>query len=184
VTAGLSCPRESEVLEVVAIGQWPGRADESLRDHVSGCSVCSDLATIASAIADLGDASITVARVPDAAVVWYRAQLAAREEAARKAVRPMLLAHLAAAAGAAGIGLVAWRELGTDWLAHAWTALTRFRPPALPAWDATWFQSAAATWWWVLAAMGAWALLVPAAFYLARFADRSGEPRAQSQNHL
>ena len=72
------CPCESEVLGLVSMGQWPARADAALRAHVDDCDVCGDLAAAAAAILELRDAPEHPVSVPDASVVWYRAQIHAR----------------------------------------------------------------------------------------------------------
>ena len=94
----LSCAHERDVLDLVAIGQWPARADEALRAHVAACGTCAEVAAVAAAVRDWADGADAVvpAIVPDASVVWYRAQVRAREEATRRASRPVLVAQLVA----------------------------------------------------------------------------------------
>lgn len=94
----LSCAHERDVLDLVAIGQWPARADEALRAHVAACGTCAEVAAVAAAVRDWADEADAVvpAIVPDASVVWYRAQVRAREEATRRASRPVLVAQLVA----------------------------------------------------------------------------------------
>src|SRR6188768_22628 len=94
------CPHEQDVLDLVAIGQWPARADASLVAHAEACETCRDLASVAGAIVESRDA-LPATHVPDASVVWYRAQVRARLDAARRAGRPMLFAQMAAVAGVA-----------------------------------------------------------------------------------
>jgi hypothetical protein len=120
------CPREGEVLDLVAIGQWPDRADADLVAHARGCAVCGDLATAATAIAELRDTTVPL-DVPDAAVVWGRAQLRAREEAARRAAQPLHLAHGLAFAALLGLG-AAWWGLGAPWLTSWWGWLSGMVP--------------------------------------------------------
>lgn len=91
------CTQERDVLDLVAIGQWPGRADGALRAHVEACASCAEVAAVAAAVREWADDG-PVAHVPDASVVWYRAQVRAREDAARRATRPVLLAQLLAVA--------------------------------------------------------------------------------------
>jgi hypothetical protein len=93
-----TCACERDVLDLVAIGQWPSRADEALRAHVASCATCAEVAAVAAAVrewADDSDAAEPV-KVPDASVVWYRAQVRAREDATRRASRPVLVAQLVA----------------------------------------------------------------------------------------
>ena len=90
----IECPRESDVLSMVVTGQWPARSPEELRRHVASCDVCAELAAAASAIDIEAETSRPLSReVPSAGTVWWRAQLRARQEAARDAIRPMTAAH-------------------------------------------------------------------------------------------
>ena len=40
----IECSRELEILDAVASGRWPNRADAELRAHASTCSICADVA--------------------------------------------------------------------------------------------------------------------------------------------
>lgn len=91
-----SCPRERDVLDLVVVGQWPARADEALTRHVAGCAVCAEVAAVAVLLHEAAEAG-PVPTLPDASVVWYRAQVRAREEAVRRATRPMNVVTAAAA---------------------------------------------------------------------------------------
>lgn len=95
--ADMSCPHERDVLDLVAIGQWPSRADAMLRAHAAECATCAEVAAVATAVREWADDPQPV-KVPDAAVVWYRAQVRAKEEAARRASRPVFVAQLIALA--------------------------------------------------------------------------------------
>ncbi len=119
------CAREEELLEVLATGQWPARCEPELTAHVGGCESCRDLIAVATALVNDHESATRHARVPPAAVVWWRAQAAGREEAARAAARPIAFAQGAAAAGAVWLtvsllrmsdltAVLAWRE----WLAR------------------------------------------------------------------
>ena len=102
-----SCPHESDVLELVAIDQWPARADATLRAHVGTCDVCGDLAAAASAIVALRESTPAAdIRVPDASVVWYRAQMRARADNMQRASRPILVTQYAALACVLAIALM------------------------------------------------------------------------------
>lgn len=82
-----ACAFEQDLLDAVASHRWPARADEALRAHVAACESCADLASVAGALLFEGDAAYTEAQVPSSAAVWHRAQLRAREEAARAATQ-------------------------------------------------------------------------------------------------
>ena len=95
-TVKLQCPFEQELLDAVTARRWPDRADESLRSHVAGCALCADVAEIAAAFFEDRDCARAEAVVPAASAVWWRAQIRAREEAARLAVRPLLIVQVIA----------------------------------------------------------------------------------------
>jgi hypothetical protein len=118
------CPREQEALDAIVSRRWPERADIDLRRHVVTCSVCADLIDVAAALADDHERASGEARIPPSAVVWWKAQVRARQEAARIAARPIAVAHLAAGIAAIGFAVAA--------AAAIWSWL-----PALPAVDLT-----------------------------------------------
>ena len=183
-----SCPREDDVLDLVAIGQWPARADAALAAHVAGCAICRDLAVAASAISEMRE-TLPDVRVPDASVVWYRSERRARAEATRRATRPMFAAQIAAALvalavvagwwsgwfGLPGLGSGVTAGLAATW---AWTLETargaseaaRGASGSLAAMS---LDSASPTLRWVLAGIATLAALIPVAFYVAVLADRS-----------
>jgi hypothetical protein len=178
MTEPVVCPRETDVLELVAIGQWPVRAGADLRAHVASCASCADLAAVATAVVETRDAGAAHVRVPDASLVWFRAQLRAREEAARRAARPLWVAQVAAVA-AVVIALALWSGGLTHWfttgVASMWaTTLHLFahetaRPSSPDA--GLWSISTATTQWLLLAAALGTVLIVPIALGLSRLAD-------------
>ncbi len=85
----IECEREQDVLDALAAQRWPARCDDELRAHVSACGICADLVEVASALLEDHDTTYHDARVPPSGVVWWRAQLRAREEDARAAARPI-----------------------------------------------------------------------------------------------
>jgi hypothetical protein len=100
----LDCRHEAEVLAAVLEGRWPERAEPELREHSEQCAICAEVAAIAGALdADSEELRETVS-VPDAGLVWWRAQLRARREAAKLAGRPITAAQVLGLASAAGIG--------------------------------------------------------------------------------
>jgi len=171
-----TCPHESDVLDLIAIDQWPARADETLRAHVATCAVCGDLALVATALAGEARTPEEPVRVPDATVIWYGARLLARTDATRRAARPVLVAQGAALACVALIAVVGWQAFGASMLSWAGT----LGPEMWPSWQdaADWLANSSARRRWLMAGLGVWALLVPLAFYLIRLADRGGETQA------
>ena len=167
----ISCPHESDVLELVSIGQWPARADAALREHAAGCDVCADLAAASAAIIELRDAPAQDIKVPDASVVWYRAQIHARVDAAARAARPLRMAQAAGAVCFLAVAL-AWWSTGTSWLSSVWSRLAGLTF-SLPRLDfAPSFGTVSATWLSIGATVAiAWMVLLSVAWYLADVAD-------------
>lgn len=56
---------------------------------VEGCASCTELAAIERAFAEDRDALIQQAPVPSSAIVWWRAQMQSRRDAARTATEPI-----------------------------------------------------------------------------------------------
>ena len=92
----VDCPREDDVLDTLTSGQWPEQVNEELRAHVAGCHVCTDLVAVAgSLLAERGQIAED-AHIPSSAVMWWRAQMRARQEAMREAARPITVAQIVA----------------------------------------------------------------------------------------
>jgi hypothetical protein len=103
-----SCPREPETIRAAWSGNWRASCNDDLRRHVGSCRVCREAVELAAAFREDREAAIAAARVPASGLVWWRAQLRARREAAAAAERPVALAHaLAVVAALAALGAVA-----------------------------------------------------------------------------
>src|SRR5689334_16869858 len=87
------CPREQEVLDSVYSGRWPDRMGQDLAGHVEGCTFCKELGMVAQALRSNFSMAIEQARVPSAGLVWWRAEIRARQESLRVASRPIALAR-------------------------------------------------------------------------------------------
>ena len=150
------CPREGEVVEAVMAGRWPGTSGTELVAHVGSCAVCADVVAVAGAIQEDYASARASAQVPSAGLVWWRAQLRARQRVAETAGRPITYVHAAAAVLAACLlftlgGLVwPWLRASVTWidqvsrvvdLGHAWLPLA--------------------------VAIGAWLVLAPVVFLFA-----------------
>jgi hypothetical protein len=114
------CNREQDVLDAIAAGRWPDRCDADLSAHIAGCAICADVAAVARAIREDHEAAWRDAHVPPSGRVWWRAEMRARQEAARKAAQPITVVQGIAGACAAGIvaaliGVIwpaVWESLG------------------------------------------------------------------------
>lgn len=141
-----TCRYEADVLAAVAAGSWDHAPDE-LKQHVTTCQPCADLALVSRLLKTDHAAVVAEANVPSAGQVWWRAQMRARAEAAEAAARPLFLAQAVACAAILGalVALVTWL-----WPAGGWhVTLT---PPS--------DMSASA-----LLAIGAWIVIAPIALY-------------------
>ena len=67
------------------------------------CPECGPLVALAAEIRREFDETRQQARVPTAEIVWWRAQMRAREEAARAAARPILFTQALAVAALIGL---------------------------------------------------------------------------------
>jgi len=161
------CPREHDVLDAVASGRWPD-GDAGLQAHVAQCAICRDLGEVASALAlehvttwqETGRDTL-----PPGHVVWWRAQMRARGEAARLAARPITMVQTLGTASAVGVvAAVAAKFDGSlqpalDWVS---TRITGFTALLDPSADVVSLVGRA-----ILVAAGIWLALTPVAIYLA-----------------
>jgi len=121
------CPREADAFEAVAFGRWPAHVTRELLAHVAGCPICRDVVDVAAPLQDERRRLMRAADPPGAGVVWWRATIRARAEAARTAMQPITMwqAIAATSIGAVALALIAasWRSgaanlLGADLLAR------------------------------------------------------------------
>jgi hypothetical protein len=109
----LECRRETDVMEAVAFGRWPEQCAE-LVAHASSCEICADLVAVARALHADREWLCREARPPAAGMVWWRATIRARAEAARTATQPIsVLQGIAGACivgAAAGLATAAWQS--------------------------------------------------------------------------
>ena len=163
----LECPREQELLDAVSANRWPERADAGLREHVSACGICSDVVEMAEAFLHERESASTEVQVPPATVVWWKAQVRAREEAARLAARPIVLVQ-AIATMCAAIASILVAPAASAWVRSLITSLGAAEWWSLPS-DVSfsWILSAAAYTTLPLLAVGIWIVLAPVVVYLA-----------------
>jgi hypothetical protein len=168
----IDCAREQDVLDAIAARRWPGRCDPDLREHVASCAICADLVDVVVALTESHDTLWPDVQVPSSANVWWRAQLRAREEAARKAARPITVVQVAASVAALAV-LVVVAYVIRPWL-PAFTlplprlpalnvAMPRIALPEAPA-----SLSDVGMWTWVaVAVVLSWAVIAPLVIYFA-----------------
>ena len=152
----IECVRESEVLELIVVGRWPDSAPAELMAHAVSCGICGELTTVAVAVRDEANRSRAEARVPSAGLVWWRAQLRARQERAEAAGRPITFVH---GAGAVVAGIVLFTLGGLLW---PWLR-------ASVAWIEGFSQAADVGRLWVplMLAFGVWLVLGPVLLLVA-----------------
>lgn len=144
-----NCDREQDVLAAV-LGS--GLSDE-LRAHTATCVICRDVVRVASLVHEEFDRTQLHASVPTAEIVWWRAQMRARQEAARTAARPIVFTQALALAALIGLLVSFLGRLSLGMSTWRWTELATLPAeiPVLP----------------VALALGAWLVLAPVALYLA-----------------
>lgn len=85
----MECPRESEIAEAMTAGLWPGRSDDNLHDHVKSCGICRDLVAVMGPLRQEQTDACRQAAIPPASVVWWRAHVRTRAEAAQTVTQPI-----------------------------------------------------------------------------------------------
>jgi hypothetical protein len=113
-----NCTQEATVTKAARSGEWP----ESLRNHVETCGVCEEIVRASRWMQALASGPEMALDPRDPSLVWWRAQLAARQVKMERTRRTMEWVEIASAC-AILCGLVAgmawnWRVLGgaADWL--------------------------------------------------------------------
>ena len=101
--SGMTCPQEAAVLKAVRAGEWP----EALVTHAAGCALCRGIVQTAQWMQALAQTPEKILAVPDANLVWWRAQLADRRAKTEKT--QSVEEWLAFVSGAiVPLGLAAW----------------------------------------------------------------------------
>ena len=114
------CDREQAVLDALTSGRWATPWGEGIRQHAASCARCSEVVLIAEALRR--EEQLAEVRLPSAGLVWWKAQLAARRAAERRAAQPIALvervAQAVGALSAFGIGVWQWPRIA-NWLGGA-----------------------------------------------------------------
>ena len=94
------CSREAEVLDALATDATQQEWSTELRAHAETCAICHDIVAVALPLLQEHHSAVECARPPSPGVVWWRAQMRARQEAARAATRPITVLQGLAAVSA------------------------------------------------------------------------------------
>jgi hypothetical protein len=159
----VECHREQDVLDALTSDHWP----DDLRAHASTCTICSDLvAAVQPILVDRVDLS-SEGHLPSSGVMWWRAQMRARQEAAREASRPITIAQIVAAVSAVALVIAGVVAL-SPWVGSVmsgWVAASGVSVSGAAGQSASWpFPQG-----WMIPALviGVSLLLAPVAIYFA-----------------
>jgi hypothetical protein len=114
-----SCRREAEIKALVERGQWPQACAPDLRDHVSTCGPCSELALVTTAFQRARNQALGAAKLGSPGLLWWRAQLRRRNVAVERISKPILNAQIFAIAVnlAVAAAVAVWQARhGLAWL--------------------------------------------------------------------
>lgn len=163
------CSREQDVIDAVASGRWPARVADELTAHVAACPICEDTLAVVAPILAEQDRFPSDAHVPSSAVMWWRAQMRAKQEAAREAARPVNVAQIVGALCAAAV--VVAMIVGFSPLVRGWAAATIGSLAGDIA--RVGLQSALLSQGWLIPALAAaaWLVITPLALYFALAED-------------
>ena len=125
------CVHEDNLLTALKSARLNETCEPDLVAHLRACASCAQLADLARALLDDHQALVSQAQVPSSAVVWWRAQMRSRREAAQIVTQPMTFVQgliLACAAGltvaAVGFFVPTFRQ-ALAWTAGAFSAIPR-----------------------------------------------------------
>lgn len=179
------CPRERDVLELVSISQWPRQADVDLVTHVAGCAACAETVLVAAALRQM-EHDDAVAPLPDARVVWQRAQWQARQDAMARAAGPVVAMQGIALVGVITLMVVVAGWLGTraplgDRLTAYWdglkTASASMGSAAVSGAGVFTFDMPASTIWLLGGSIALGLTAIAIAMGLSTLADLQADPR-------
>lgn len=106
------CAFEEKIAAASRSGQW---SDELLA-HVGQCRSCEEVALVSSYLCESSDSTRADTKLPNAGVIWSKAQATRRAEAMERALRPILWARRFAFASCAmaivAVVVLAWSRIG------------------------------------------------------------------------
>jgi hypothetical protein len=96
----IQCEREDEVWEACRSDLWTS----ALREHASYCTACAEVVIVAEFLLHEAEIAGSDAHLPTSSLIWWRAQLVAKNAALTRATRPItLVTALSFLAGALGL---------------------------------------------------------------------------------
>jgi hypothetical protein len=96
------CEKEQAVVAALLAGTLT----DDLLAHVSLCEVCTEIAHVSHALLHEEAPAADLLRLPDASLVWRRAETLAKQQAIAKATRPIRIARICA--GVAALLALPW----------------------------------------------------------------------------
>jgi hypothetical protein len=127
-----TCAHQQDVIDAAMAGREP---DAALSQHVARCAACREAAEVVRWMRQMAQEPAPAHTLPNADVIWWKAQLLRRWEVERKVAAP--IEHMHKAEVYAGVvGFVAF-------LVWQWSGLTRIFSAAVPAMLTTWTARAA-----------------------------------------
>lgn len=126
------CSYEKELIQELKAGHWPDGCDRELRTHVETCSSCRDLVLVTQAFQRARNESVQEAPSGHPGLLWWRAQLRSRNDAATKLSKPMTFAQIFAwlVTAMCAVALVTSRY----WRGLHWASLWSSFRASLGAW--------------------------------------------------
>jgi hypothetical protein len=171
----IECLREPELADAIVSGLWPDRCDEDLHDHAETCEICRDLLAVLNPLRQEHVEACRQASVPSARVVWWRAHVRARADAAQTVTQPIAwlngITTVSVIAVAVAVMGAAWRifearRLGVN---LPWDSVSRLFDFGAPTRSAANGLAAVSTMVWdstvFVWGVGACVLLAPLALY-------------------
>lgn len=90
------CEKEQVIVAALLAGALP----DDLLAHVSVCEVCTEVGQVSHALLHQVAPAADALRLPDASLVWRRAEALAKQQAIAKATRPIRVARICACVAA------------------------------------------------------------------------------------
>ena len=166
-----SCEREAELVEALTSGRGPEAWGDDLRRHVTACAVCAEIALVAQAFEQENDQARVKMALPAAGLVWWKAQMRARREAAERAAQPIaIVERLAWVSGVLSLlGAAIWQR---GWIEEWLIWLGQTVKSGHFAWSTLWTHGNWAVPWSLAVMMVMGPLLLVTALIYAVLADR------------